>query len=38
MGGNSLAIGASEADINQSICIQQMLERRECIQTVIIPL
>ena len=38
MGSDGLAVGASEADIDQGVGVQEMLERGQGIETVVIPL
>ena len=38
MGSDGLAVGASEADIDQGVGVQEMLERGQGIETMIVPL
>ena len=37
MGGDSLTIGAGEADIHQGVGVQKVLERGEGVETVVVP-
>ena len=38
MGRDSLAIGASETHVDQSVGVQQVLERGQSVEAVVVPL